>query len=175
MIKQTYEKGSYVVYGTDGICVIDDVTEMSFMAGVEKSRYYVLKPEHSSDSKVYVPAGNEKLMSKLRPLLTKQEIDMLLTGIRYKAIEWEPDRRLRTEFFHGILAKGVTEELLLMIRCIYLKKNELENVGRKLSSSDVNSLKTAEKLVEEEFACVLGIERKDVGAYIRSMIHAGRR
>ena len=107
MIKQTYEKGSYVVYGTDGICVIDDVTEMSFMAGVEKSRYYVLKPEHSSDSKVYVPAGNEKLMSKLRPLLTKQEIDMLLTGIRDKAIEWEPDRRLRTEFFHGILAKGL--------------------------------------------------------------------
>ena len=61
MIKHAYEKGNFVVYGTTGICVIDDVTEMSFMAGMEKSRYYVLKPEHSSDSKVYVPAANEKL------------------------------------------------------------------------------------------------------------------
>ena len=174
MIKHAYEKGNFVVYGTTGICVIDDVTEMSFMAGMEKSRYYVLKPEHSSDSKVYVPAANEILMSKLRPLLTRQEIDMLLTGMRDKELEWETDRRLRTEKFHEILTNGVTESLLLMIRSIYLKKNELENMGRKLAASDMNTLKTAEKLVEEEFACVLGIEKKDVGAYIRSMIQAGR-
>ncbi|MDO4486835.1 MAG: CarD family transcriptional regulator [Bacillota bacterium] len=170
MINSTYEKGNYVVYGTEGICVIDDITEMSFMAGMEKSRYYVLKPEGSNGSKVYVPAENENLMSKLRPLMTKQELDMLLTGMRDKELEWEKDKRLRTELFHGIMAKGVTESLLLMIRCIYLKKNELENKGRKLPASDGNTLKTAEKLVEEEFACVLGIEKKDVGSYIRRMI-----
>ncbi|MCI5536797.1 MAG: CarD family transcriptional regulator, partial [Clostridiales bacterium] len=64
----------------------------------------------------------------------------------------------------------VTQELLLMIRCIYMRKLELDQVGKKLPAADTNTLKSAEKLVEEEFSHVLGIEREDVGTYIRSVI-----
>ena len=57
-----------------------------------------------------------------------------------------------------------------MIRCIYMRKLELDQVGKKLPAADTNTLKSAEKLVEEEFSHVLGIEREDVGTYIRSVI-----
>lgn len=166
----TLKKGDSVVYGTNGICTIEEISEMSFIAGASKSIYYTLNPVNNNGSAIYVPADNEKLMSKMRKLMTKDDIDELLTGMRDKELAWESDRRFRTENFHEILVQGVTEDLLLMIRCIYLKKHELLADGKKLNVTDNNTLKAAEKLVQEEFACVLGINHDEVGDYIRKLI-----
>jgi len=170
MCKGGFEKGQFVVYGTNGICMIEDMTEMSFVTGEPKAPYYMLKPETANASTVFVPVNNEILVSKMRPLMTKEEIDSLLLGMKDKELAWENDRRVRNDSFHDILVKGVTQELLLMIRCIYVKKNELEENNKKLSSADMNALKSAEKLVEEEFAHVLQIKRNEVGKYIRELL-----
>ena len=143
-------KGQYVVYGTNGICLVEDVRMMKFA--------------------LYVPLNNEKLMGKLRPVMTKKEIDSLLLGMKDKEIIWDGDRRNRTERFHDILVGGVTQKLLLMIRCIYMKKRELVLVGKALSATDENTLKSAEKLVEEEFSYALHIPREEVTGYIRSLL-----
>lgn len=170
MTKGIFEKGQYVVYGTNGICSVEDVTEMSFTRGMEKAPYYILKPEAANASTIFVPLNNEKLMSKMRALMSKEDIDALILGTRGKSIEWDSDRRYRTESFHDILAEGVTEELILMISCIYMRKRELIAQNKKLPSTDSNMLKMAEKLVEEEFSCVLGIKPEDVGRYIRNLL-----
>ena len=166
-----FSKGDYVVYGTSGVCVIEDIKLMKFALDSEKSPYYVLKPESNESSVVYVPAGNEKLMAKMREVMTKSEIDDLLLGMRDKEITWEKDRRSRSEMFHEILVKGVTQKLLLMIRCIYLKKRELLPLGKRLPATDENTLRSAEKLVEEEFSHVLGIPVSDVSEYIRNLLN----
>ena len=75
-------------------------------------------------------------------------------------------RRVRSERFHEILSQGVTQDMLLMIRCIYLKKRELAGTGKNLPTTDGNTLKTAERLVEEEFAYTLGIKTSEVGPNI---------
>ena len=165
-----FAKGDYVVYGTSGVCVIDDIRIMKFALDTEKSPYYILKPTSNGTSTIYVPMKNEKLMAKLRPVMTKEEIDSLLLGMRDKEIEWDSDRRSRGEMFHEILVKGVTQKLLLMIRCIYVKKREMLKQGKKLATTDDNTLKSAEKLVEEEFAYVLDISPKDVSKYIRRLL-----
>ena len=164
------EKGMYVVYGTKGLCMVEDVKEMRFAAGMEKNTYYVLNPFNISKTTLFVPVDNEKLVSEIRPVMTKKEIDMLLLGMTDKKIWWENDRKRRAEQFHDILAKGVTEELLLMINCIYRKKQELMAIRKQLPASDGNTLKAAEKLVEEEFSHVLGINASEVGGYIRSVL-----
>ena len=64
----------------------------------------------------------------------------------------------------------MTQKLLLMIRCIYMKKRELLPLGKKLPTTDENTLKAAEKLVEEEFAYSLELPRTDVGKYIRRLL-----
>mgnify|MGYP002583101829 FL=1 len=166
-----FSRGDYVVYGTSGICMIEDIRLMKFAMDSEKSTYYVLKPESSDSSVVYVPAKNEKLMSKMREVMTKDEIDSLLLGMKDKEIGWEKDRRIRSEIFHDILVKGVTQKLLLMIRCLYMKKRELIPLGKKLPTTDENTLKSAEKLVEEEFSHVLGIPGTEVSGYIRSLLN----
>ncbi len=170
MNKVGFSKGQFVVYGTNGICVIEDITQMSFVTGEPKVPYYILKPAVANASTIFVPVENEVLVSKMRVLMTKEEIDTLLLGMKDKSVEWENDRRVRNDIFHDILAGGVTEDLLLMIRCIYVKKKELEEHNKKLSSADANMLKSAEKLIEEEFAHVLNIKTSEVAKYIRNLI-----
>ena len=109
-------KGQYVVYGTNGICLVEDVRMMKFALDTEKNPYCILKPASSDSSTIYVPLNNEKLMGKLRPVMTKKEI------------------------------------------------------GKALSATDENTLKSAEKLVEEEFSYALHIPREEVTGYIRSLL-----
>ena len=90
MNEKQLEEGSYVVYGTNGICIIEDRTLMSFISGEKKSPYYILRPVSSLESTIFVPIDNDQLMAKLRPLMTKEEIDALLLGMRGKEIQNYP-------------------------------------------------------------------------------------
>ena len=170
MKDRQFVKGDYVVYGTNGICMIEDVKPLSFASGVEKSTYFILKPASNPVSTIFVPMKNEKLRSKMRDLMTKDEIDALLLGMKDTEYDWESDRRIRAENFHDILAEGVDQKLLIMIRGIYIKKRSLMEEGKKLPATDSNTLKAAEKLVEEEFAYALDIPQSDVGKYIRDLL-----
>ena len=78
-----FDKGDLVSYGTNGICCIEDIRFMSFSSGAKKSMYYILKPEASGESTIFVPAENEKLVSKMRKLMTKEEIidSVILKGM----------------------------------------------------------------------------------------------
>ena len=82
-------KGEYVVYGTNGICLVEDIKMMRFALDAEKDPYCILKPASNGSSTIYVPLNNEKLMGKLRPIMTKEEIDSLLLGMRDKEISWD--------------------------------------------------------------------------------------
>ncbi|NLD19199.1 MAG: hypothetical protein GX663_02995 [Clostridiales bacterium] len=172
MEDRKFKKGTNVVYGTNGICIIEDIKPMRFVAGQKESLYYILKPCSSISSTVFVPADNEVLVSKMREPLSKKEIDELLLGIRDKDFEWNSDRRFRNDMYHDILSKGVDRDLILMIRCIYLKKQELQEEGKKLPTTDNNTLKAAEKLLEEEFTYVLGVDSEEMKEYIRDMTKA---
>ena len=165
-----FEIGQNVIYGTNGLCLVEDIKEMSFIKGEAKKAYYILEPLRARASTIFVPADNEKLVSKMRHVLTKTEIDTLLLGMSDKELSWENDRRTRAELFHDIIAKGLTEELLLLIRCIYVKKKELISLNKTLSMTDSKSLEFAENMVEEEFSYALDIKPSEVGNYIRKKI-----
>lgn len=45
-----FEKGAYVIYGSNGICIVQDITTLN-LTGVDKNRkYYLLKPVYASYS-----------------------------------------------------------------------------------------------------------------------------
>lgn len=171
MQKSEIRKGQHVIYGASGICLIDDIKEISFYSGDTGKMYCILHPLKNKESAIYLPLDNKKLIAKIRPLLTKKEIDDLLMGIADQIPEWENDRRRRAEIFNETLANGHTRELLLMIRCIYLKRSELLHKNKNLAVSDSNVLKAAEVLVEDEFSHVLNIQKDDVGEYIRNKLN----
>ena len=170
MNRNGFDIGEYVSYGLNGMCNIEDIRPMQLSQSVEKMMYYILRPESNPKSTIFVPVNNQKLVSKMREPMTKDEINAMLVRMKDRTLEWEKDVRFRTESFHEILNNGVNQDLILMIRCLHRKRQELVQLGKKLPARDSNTLKTAERLVEEEFAHVLHIKCEEVSDYIRDVL-----
>ena len=64
--------GSLVLYGIHGVCKI--TREEQRTVDRKQISYLVLEPLDSSGSQFLVPSQNENALSKLRPILTKQEL-----------------------------------------------------------------------------------------------------
>lgn len=170
MNRNGFDIGEYVSYGINGMCNIEDIRPMQLSQSVEKMMYYILRPESNPKSTIFVPVNNQKLVSKMREPMTKDEINAMLVRMKDRTLEWEKDVRFRTESFQEILNNGVNQDLILMIRCLHRKRQELVQLGKKLPARDSNTLKTAERLVEEEFAHVLHIKCEEVSDYIRDVL-----
>lgn len=162
-----YKIGEFVVYGSNGICKISDIKDMTLSPIIGERNYYVLEQINTKMSTIYVATDNETLCAKMRYVLSEKEILDILHGAKENSISWIDDRKVRAQTFYNILHSGSHEELLLMIRCIYLKGRELSEICKRLSDSDAALLRSAEKIVREEFAFALAIEPEKVGEFIR--------
>lgn len=165
-----FEKDTYVVYGKTGVCRIEDrrVMEFSTPGGEE---YYVLSPASDPRSFVYVPCQNEQLVARIRPLLTKPEIDTLLAEACQQPLEWPEDKAERQIIFREMLSGGDRAQLLRLIRCLYQKRQEKIGAGKRLSSSDETLLQECVRLLEQEFSFSLGLTRSQVVEYIRERLN----
>lgn len=165
-----FVKGEYVLYGKTGVCLIDDVKPLEFSDAGSGKLYYILKPVGTKGSTVYIPADNRNLTSKMHRLMTKSEIDNLLLNTKGKEIKWIEPKTLRAYRFNEIISEGDRQKLVMLVRCIYLKKSEKQREKKRLSSADDNILKTAEKLINEEFSHALSCDEEHVGTYIRQKL-----
>ena len=150
MSKCKYKIGEYVVYGSSGICRIDDIKDLTLSPMIGERNYYVLEQINTKMSTIYVATDNDTLCSKMRYVLTKKEILDILHRAKENSISWIDDRKVRAQEFYNILHNGSHEDLLLMIGCIYLKSRELSDHGKRLSDSDSGVLRSAEKIIREE-------------------------
>ena len=169
-MSQKFQRGEYVVYSNAGVCLVEDVKHMKFSAQEKERIYYILQPVGNAASTLYIPLDNEKLNAKLRKVLSKAEIDHILEEIREKKFDWEKDKKKRSEDFRKILKEKEQQEMLLMVSCIYMKKQELLSNGKKMNSTDEEILKEAEHYIEEEFAVALSIPTDEVGIYIQDKL-----
>ena len=163
-----YNKGEYVKYSSNGVCLVKDIQKMNFGSSQEKelNTYYILTPISNYSTKIFVPTENETLTSKMRRLLTKEELDSIISNISIEEIAWKENRKERIEDFQGIISRGDPMELLRLVSCIYLRKQQIIKSGKKFSLTDESFLQQAEGMIENEFAFVLGIEPFQVKDYI---------
>ena len=117
-----FNKDDFVVYGKNGVCLVDDIKTISFLG--EEGEYYVLKPKSNKTSTLYVPLNKEELVSKIRAVISKKEIDKMLSSTDEKQLEWIENKTERTEYFNSVVSAGNSQDLLKLVICIYLKKQE---------------------------------------------------
>lgn len=156
--------GTYVLYGKTGVCLVKEQTTIS------GGQYYVLAPISDSRSSVYVPCDNEMLVARMRPLLSRDEIDALLSDADEVKLAWTDDRNERSMRYRAILSSGDRKELVRLLCCLMRKKQERIGLGKRLSSMDENTLQECVRLVQEEFSMVLGIAVHEVGPYIQERL-----
>lgn len=164
------KKGQYVVYGTNGVCHIDDICEMAFPTGREKKPYLLLRPLADTASVIYLPYDNTDLLNKLRPILTKEEATKLLATANNCCSEWIEDRKARALSFRDTIQQSQPESLLSLIRCVCHKRDELASQNKKLPNADREAMDTALKAVCEEFAFSLTLSNEDVLGQIEAAL-----
>lgn len=162
--------GANVVYGTSGVCTVIDMREEDFGAG--RRMYYVLHPfgKHSSGTDIFVPADNERLLGKIKNVLTPEEIYELIEIIPEEHMDWIDDNRARSIRFESVISGGDRRELVALTKATYNKKHELSKQGKKLSITDERFMRAAEKMLFEEFAVALEIEQEEVLPFITKQI-----
>lgn len=164
-----YQVNDMVIYGTAGVCRITDISEQSF--GEQQVRYYILQPVYDSNSTVFVPVGNESLTSKMHRILSAEEIYDLIRTMPEEDPNWTDNEAVRRENYKDIIRSGDRREIIRMIKALYSRQQKLlQNGKKKLHASDERFLKEAERMLHEEFAHVLNIQRDQVLPFILEQI-----
>lgn len=151
--------GQTVLYGANGVCTVDEVTKKRI--GKSIMEYFVLKPVSTNSSTLFVPTSNQKLLSRIRRVLSKDEAKRILSDLPDRG-EWNDNKIERTDRFREIVSDGDSVELIRMIRLLRAHESEQMSKGKRLHILDERFLKEAEKMIGEEFSVVLNVSRDEI-------------
>lgn len=165
-----FEKGEYVIYGSNGICHVEDIVHMN-MAGVDKNQlYYMLVPLQMKESKIYIPIDNEKI--RIRKALNSQEAAELIDGILNIDAVSVKDEKQREEMYKELMGKGQPQDWICIIKTLYIRRQERSSQGKKITATDEKYLRMAENNLYSELSFALGIKKEDMEGYIIDRVNA---
>lgn len=163
--------GSYVVYGSQGVCRITEIRREDF-SGTAKD-YYILTPTDDPKMVIYVPTDADALTAQMRQLLSPDELSALIrNGAAAEPMEWINDPRARNELFRRILQSGDRLRLFCLLRTIHERREQQTALGKKLYAADEAIFQRAEKLLHGEIAVILNIHPAEVQEYIGRQLRA---
>ena len=163
-----YNINDIVMYGAAGICRINAIEKRNFSG--KELEYYVLKHIPPDKNTIYVPTDNAAALDKMHTVCSRNEVDSLIANMNAARPLWIDDNAKRKEEYGGVIKRADKQELIRLIKALYLKRKDLRKEGKKLNAADENYLNTAENMLFEEFAYALGIEPSEVVDYIQKHI-----
>ena len=159
-----FKINDYIVYGPVSVCkIIDIIEEENPYIGLKS--YYVIQPVYSDKSTIIkIPVDSKKVF--MRHLISQREVLSIIESIpNLKVLDINNDKQ-RSQQFKSIIKSSICSDLAQLIKSININEQEKLSSGKKLSKIDEDFKKTAEKLINEEFATVLNIPVEEVSSFI---------
>lgn len=153
-----YEVGDRMVYGVHGVCRVAGCEERK--VDRRRQRYLVLEPIGQAGSQYMVPTENQAAMAKLHPLLTRQELEGLLSSPQVHTVSWISDENQRKQRYREIMASGDRQQMMQMVYTLYRHREAEAAAGKKCHVTDEFFLRDAEKLLIGEMAVVLDLDQE---------------
>ncbi len=159
-----YQAGQFILYGKTGVCRVEGMDRQTLPREKTARLYYVLRPLYQNGS---ILAPVDKVDSGLiptRPIMSRDEAQAFIEGL--PALKSEPYynqnlSQLR-EHYREQLGSLAGQDLAILIRSVYRKKQEARAANKKLGMVDQQFMDEAESLLYGELAAALGIERDKV-------------
>ena len=152
-----------VIYGSNGACRIDAIEQR------KDDDYYILVPVHKDRTKLLVPMNNEALVSRMRALPDQEQATAYIREAAGREAPWISDSTARKEHAKQVLHGGTEVELLLLVKAFAAHKQDLLDIGKKVSSSDNGILRSAQDRVRDEFSLIFDIPPENVDERIASL------
>lgn len=163
-----YEIGDQVVYGIHGVCRVADMEKQ--IVNKKTVNYLVLEPVGQEGSRYLVPTSSEAAMSKLRPMLTPQQMEALLQSAEVRQDNWIREENQRKQIYRELISSGNRAELMQMVHTLYVHKKTQYAAGKKVHLADDNFLRDAEKLLASEIAVVMDMKPEEARTYLRNQL-----
>lgn len=163
-----YQVGDKVVYGVHGVCMVVDQEER--VVDRKRLTYLALEPVGQDGSRYLVPTHNAAAMSKLRNMLSKEELETLIQSEEVRADGWIRDENLRKQTYRDLIGSGDRAKLMQMVHTLYRHKAAQTAAGKKCHLCDENFLRDAEKLLISEISIVMDVQPDQAKQYIRTKL-----
>lgn len=167
-----FQPGDLVVYGTTGVCRVEEIARPNRTGPDREKLFYLLNPLQQ-DGIIYTPVENGKV--PMRAVISAEEAEALIDLIP----------TLTAEIYHGATLQALSQhyqtavrsneclELIEMMMSIYAKRRLVESQKRRLGMVDERFMKQAERLLYGEFSAALGIPFEEVQPYIERRVDEG--
>ena len=167
-----YHVGDRVVYGTMGICRVDDISPRSLPGSREEKLCYTLVPLFQ-DCVIRVPVDTRVF---IRPAISRRQAEELIDSIpsRHPAAFRSRVPSQVSEHYAAALRSHDCGALMDLTMSIYAKKQEALAHHCKVSAVDQRYMKQGEDLLFGELAAALEIPREEVPRYIAARVEKAR-
>ena len=164
-----FSVGDLIVYNETGVCRVEQIGPPAFNPR-ERRDYYTLTPLYSAGT-IYVPVDSGVFM---RPVLSREEAEELIDRLPeiQRAHVDNRDYRAAAQQYQGFLKTHRCEDLVQLIKEVYLKGQEQAKAGKKPSKVDQEFRKRAETLLHGELSAALGIPVEEIPEYITRRIQS---
>lgn len=164
-----FQPGDLIIYGTTGVCEVQEIAK-PYQTGADKNRfYYLLKPLYQ-DGVIYTPVENGKV--PMRPIISAKEANALIDDIPSVQAEacHAPTLQALSQLYQSAVRSHDCRNLIEMVMSIYEKQRQAEAQKRRLGMVDERFMRQAENLLYGEFSSALGIPFDEVQPYIADRV-----
>ena len=159
-----FQVNDVVIYGHHGVCEITDIGTLKMPMADQEKLYYTLRPVYHRDSAVYAPVENRRIV--MRPVITQETAKELIEHIPRIETVWIVNEKAREVQFKEALQTCDCEELVKIIKTLYMRKQQRLENGKKVTVVDEKYFRQAEDKLYEELAFVLEMEKSEINTYI---------
>ncbi len=166
-----FKIGEFVVFGTDGVCMIEDIGALE-MEGVAKDRqYYTLSPVgKSGHNRIFAPVDGKRVV--MRRILSLDEAESFVNKLDDIGRLKIPDERKREETYKAVLQSCDYVRITELIKEIYARRKERAAAGKKLPSVDERYFAAAENSLYSELELSLNMDKDELRSYMEKSVSA---
>ena len=164
-----FRKGDLIIYHNEGVCRVDEIAPFKELTDSDSDRmYYKLSPIYGKGS-IFIPVDTKLFM---RPVISKEEAENLIIKIPNIKSDTFDTTNLKqlTEYYQSSFVSHECEDLLQLIKTVYVKTQKQIMSGKKPGQTDQRYMKRAEELLHGELAIALGIPYEKVTEYIEGKL-----
>lgn len=156
--------GDYMICGANGVCKVEEVGPLEVSGIAKETIYYTLRPVYASETTVFTPVDNEKII--MRPILTKEEAQLLIDGIPSVEIFVVDDDKKKEMLYKEALRSCDCKQLVRIIKTTYLSQKARLAAGKKAIMGDKKYFQMAEEHLYNELALALEMDKSEVKEFV---------
>lgn len=161
-----FKKGDYVVYGTSGVCQVEDIISMDAVGASQEQKrlHYVLIPSAQRGGRIFTPVDSRKTL--MRSIISEDEAEELIGQIPHIEELMISNEKQREDAYKQCMRSCDCREWIKVIKTLHMRNRRRSAQGKRVTAMDEKYLRMAQEYLYSELEIPLGIPKGQMEQYI---------